>query len=293
MRLMKRKQGGQRCIVCWGLGLSLMGCADLSNEYPTPEWSGVDATISEVDPTVVHADDVPSWPGPDPKDEVEVTNTILVVGETFDGGMKRYFGGGVLGTDTQDEHQPAIFELYNGAILENVVLGSPAADGVHCTGSCTIRNVWWEDVGEDAATFLGNTDDDVLLVEGGGARLADDKVFQHNGRGTFHIKEFHVESFGKLYRSCGNCETQVPRKVIVENVTAVTSGRTSTIVGINENYGDVAVFQGTNVIWDAFETTICQRYEGNDSGGSPGKVGDGPDGRHCYYDESTVLWYQY
>ena len=42
----------------------------------------------------------------------------------------------------------------------NCLLGTddgrgPAADGVHCKGSCTLRNVWWQDVGEDAATFKG------------------------------------------------------------------------------------------------------------------------------------------
>lgn len=284
---------GQKCVLTLGVVLPLVACEPLTNEYPTPDWNSVEPQFSEVDPSQVSQTDVPQWPAPEASGSEEVTHAITVVAKTFDGGMKRYVGAGSLGTDSQDEHQAPIFDLYNGAILENVIIGSPAADGVHCTGSCTLRNVWWEDVGEDAATFRGQTDDDVLLIEGGGARLADDKVFQHNGRGTFHLKDLHVESFGKVYRSCGNCEEQVKRRVVIENITAVTWDDSSAIVGINENYGDVAEFRGENFIFDAFDTTICQRYEGNDMGLGPTTIGDGPDGRHCLYDDSTVLLYEY
>ncbi|WP_413230240.1 pectate lyase [Kitasatospora herbaricolor] len=45
-----------------------------------------------------------------------------------------------------------MLEPADGAVLQNVVLGDPAADGVHCNGSCTLKNVWWDNVGEDAAT---------------------------------------------------------------------------------------------------------------------------------------------
>jgi len=235
---------------------------------------------------------VPQWPDLEATAEQEVSHSIIVVGETFDGEMKRYVGVGALGTGDQDENQPPIFDLYNGAVLKNVILGAPAADGVHCSGSCVLRNVWWEDVGEDAATFRGISDDDVLLIEGGGARLADDKVFQNNGRGTFYIKDFFVQDFGKVYRSCGNCDVQVSRKVVIENLTAVTWDSSSAIVGVNENYGDTAEFLGINRIFDAFDTPICQRYEGNNMSLSPQKTGQGPDNEYCLYDSSTVSVYE-
>jgi len=38
---------------------------------------------------------------------------------------------------------------------------------------------------------------------------AEDKVVQHNGGGTVAIDGFCVEDFGKLYRSCGNCDEYV------------------------------------------------------------------------------------
>lgn len=237
----------------------------------------------------ISASPPPEWPGPEAQGQVEVPHTIALSGEVFDGGMQRYYGVGALGSDDQDENQSPLFDLYADAVVKNVILGAPAADGIHCNGSCTLENVWWEDVGEDAATFRGSSDEDVLLIDGGGARLATDKVFQNNGRGTFHIKDFHVEDFGKLYRSCGNCEEQMPRSVIVENVTAVTWEESDAVVGINENYGDTAEFRGISRIFDSFETPICQRYEGNDQSLEPLKVGDGPDGTHCKYDGESVL----
>ena len=85
-----------------------------------------------------------------------VSSTINVSG-TYDGGMKRFTGSGTLGGSGQTEGQGPLFQIANGGTLTNVILGNPAADGVHCSGSCTLRNVWWEDVGEDAATLTGSS----------------------------------------------------------------------------------------------------------------------------------------
>jgi hypothetical protein len=63
----------------------------------------------------------------------------------FDGTGKRFIGDGALVDGGQDEGQDAMFELADGATLTNVILGVPAADGVHCLGSCTPRDVIWED----------------------------------------------------------------------------------------------------------------------------------------------------
>ncbi|MFI7439913.1 pectate lyase [Nonomuraea indica] len=40
-----------------------------------------------------------------------------------------------------------------GGTVRNVILDAPAGGGIHREGSCTIRDVWWNDVGEDAATL--------------------------------------------------------------------------------------------------------------------------------------------
>jgi pectate lyase len=217
-----------------------------------------------------------------------VTATIEVAG-SYDGGLKLFHGSGALGSDGQDEDQGPLFELADGATLQNVILGSPAADGVHCLGSCTLRNVWWEDVGEDAATFKGTSASATYRVIGGGARHAEDKVFQHNGAGTLTIETFQVADFGKLYRSCGNCDTQYERHVVIRNVKVTGPG--NAIAGINANYGDTATLSGVRIVGDSGrDITVCARFQGNDSGAEPRETGSGPDGTFCRYGTSDVTY---
>jgi hypothetical protein len=96
--------------------------------------------------------------------------------------------------------------------------------------------VWWEGVGEDAATFLGSSSSHVYTVTGGGAKEAGDKVFRFNGAGTLNVSDFAVQNFGAFVRSCGNCKTQDKRTINLNTVEATYKG--SRLVGINTNYGD-------------------------------------------------------
>ena len=111
-----------------------------------------------------------TWPSA--KGSQPVSSTISVSG-TRDGGMVRYYGSGELAGDGQEEGQDPIFKLAAGATLKNVIIGAPGADGIHCEGNCTLQNVWWEDVGEDAATFRGGS---TYTVTGGGAKNLDDRL---------------------------------------------------------------------------------------------------------------------
>jgi hypothetical protein len=226
-----------------------------------------------------------TWPTP--TSSQPVTATIPVSG-VYDGGMKRFYGSGPLGTGGQDEDQDPIFDLASGSTLKNVILGSPAADGVHCLGTCTLQNVWWEDVGEDAATFKGTSSSQTMTIDGGGARKASDKVFQHNGPGTMVIRNFQVDDFGKLYRSCGNCKTQYKRNVVVDNVTATAPGKA--IVGINTNYGDTAKLTRITIVNDkSKKIKVCDKYKGVTSG-EPTEIGSGPDSTNCLYKTSDVTY---
>ena len=227
---------------------------------------------------------VSGWPTA--QGDVLVTASISVSG-TFDGGMKRYTGSGPLGTGGQSENQDPIFNLADGATLKNVILGNPAADGVHCAGSCTLQNVWWEDVGEDAATFRGSSSSLVYLVDGGGARHAADKIFQHNGAGTLTIRNFQAEDFGKLYRSCGNCSTQYQRHVIIQNVILTAPGLA--VAGINSNYGDTARFTQITIIGNS-SMPVCNKYTGNNTGAEPPLIGSGADGVNCIYSASDISY---
>jgi hypothetical protein len=208
-----------------------------------------------------------------------------MVSGVFDGGMMRYRGAGALGTSGQEEDQPPLFLLADGARLENVIVGPPAADGIHCEGTCTLYNVWWEDVGEDAATFIGTSSSQTMTIECAGAKQAADKIFQHNGPGTMILRQITADDFSKFYRSCGNCIPQYERHVILEDITV---RRGTTIVGVNENYGDTADFARIVVYPAPRGTTVCRRFVGNDTGAEPREVGEGADSEHCRYEESDI-----
>ncbi|WP_434096595.1 pectate lyase [Streptomyces nitrosporeus] len=244
-----------------------------------------DPPTDPTDPPTNPPTDKPSWPAANGSQAVSST---MKVSGTYDGGMKRLYGSGDLGSGDQDENQPALIELADGATLQNVILGAPAADGVHCSGACTIKNVWWEDVGEDAATFRGSSSSTVRTVDGGGARLAQDKVFQHNGAGTLVVKNFQVEDFGKLVRSCGNCSTQYGRHIQLQNIWVTTPG--DSLVGINTNYGDTARFSDVTIYDDAGrDLDVCVKYKGTTSG-EPSKIGSGADGTNCIYSSSDISY---
>ncbi|KEY67599.1 hypothetical protein S7711_08272 [Stachybotrys chartarum IBT 7711] len=103
-----------------------------------------------------------------------------------------------MGLRLKRSEKDASFILADGATLSNVIIGKSSGDGVHCKGKCTLNNVWWVDVCEDAATFKMTSG--TSTVNGGGAFKAADKVFQFNGRGTLNINDFYVNDYGKLTR---------------------------------------------------------------------------------------------
>jgi hypothetical protein len=196
-----------------------------------------------------------------------VTATIKVTRD-FDGRGGTWKGGGSLGSGGDGEGKKAIFEVSPGVTISNLTIGVPGADGIHCLGSCTIRNVVWQDVLDDAATLLGSSPNDRMVIDGGSAHKASDKVFQHNGPGTVEIKNFTVESFGKLYRSCGNCSKQFTRHVIISNVIAIGPGKD--LAGINSNYNDTADISNVTIRNDSGHKIVpCQTFTGNSSGSEP------------------------
>lgn len=222
-----------------------------------------------------------AWPTP--TSSTKVSSTIKISG-TRDMGLVRYYG---ISSGDQGESQPPMFQLEDGAVLKNVVLGTGAGDGIHCLGTCTVENVWFEDVGEDAATFKGMSASQTMTINGGGARSASDKVFQHNGPGTFVIKNFQVAGIGKLYRSCGNCSQQHARTVKVENVTVTAPAKS--LVGINSNLGDKATLSGITIVGDpSKKIAICEEYKGVTSG-EPSKVASGPSAA-CGYTASAITY---
>lgn len=180
--------------------------------------------------------------------KVPRSSTITVPANTvYDGLVKHGKMVCLVGSVTnmngsQKEGQIPHFILESGATLKNIVLGDPnygsgrdltagGADGVHCTGTCRIENVYWGDVGEDAATMRGSG---TMTITGGAAYKGADKIFQNNGNGSrIVINNFYAEEAGKLYRSCGNCSTQSARYV---TISGVTTYNVSTPVGVNSSF---------------------------------------------------------
>ncbi|OTA52286.1 polysaccharide lyase family 3 protein [Hypoxylon sp. EC38] len=241
---------------------------------------------SDVTPNTINAlNKRATFPIPASKGSVTYSSVqVIKAGQTFDGGLKTY-GRGVKCTG-QDEggDSDAVFQLEEGATLKNAIIGADQIEGVHCKGACTIENVWWSAVCEDALSIKG---DGAATVKGGekgltkecksGATGAEDKVIQHNGLGTVTIDGFTVVDFGKLYRACGNCKTMGQRNVVVKNVKAYNG---KTLVGINSNKGDIATIASSNCATSVKK--ICVEYEGTTPGNEPKEISSGPSD-HCKY----------
>ncbi|PRX19735.1 pectate lyase C [Orenia metallireducens] len=149
---------------------------------------------------------------------ITITETIVVeAGETYDGGGATIVAQG-MGDGSQAEDQDPIFRLEDGATLKNVRIGAPGCDGVHTYGDVTVMNVVWEDVGEDALTVKESGN---VVISGGAAYNASDKVFQINAASTFTVQGFTASNFGKLIRQCGG--TTFTATIYLDGVT-VTGG---------------------------------------------------------------------
>ncbi|KAH7030460.1 putative pectate lyase E [Macrophomina phaseolina] len=180
----------------------------------------------------------------------------------FDGKMMEYGRGKPCGTDDDKGDLEAVFIIKPGGTLQNAIIGADSLEGVHCEGACTIKNVWFKDVCEDAITLKGNGP---YLITGGGAQHAKDKVVQHNGKGTVTISDYKIGAVGKLYRSCSNCSNNGgPRNVVLDRISSFGPGTTSDLVGINSNYNDVATISGVC----GPVKNMCQEFTGIEKDGN-------------------------
>lgn len=84
----------------------------------------------------------------------------VAAGEVFDGEGALYDRGeGACNEQEEGGQADTVFVLRAGATLRNVIIGRNQAEGVYCLGGgCTIENVWFEDVCEDAISIVsGNS----------------------------------------------------------------------------------------------------------------------------------------
>ncbi|KUF95857.1 pectate lyase D [Phytophthora nicotianae] len=211
---------------------------------------------------------------------------IIKAGEVFDGKMQTFERSDVsCEGQTESGADTAVFKMEPGATLKNAIIGKNQMEGVHCDKhDCTIENVWWDDVCEDALSIKGGTASSVSTVTNCGARYADDKVIQHNGYGTVKIDSFYGEDISKLYRSCGTCGDR-PKKVSVTNSYIVNP--TNSIVTVNKNWGDQATLKNIWIKSSKASVKVCQWSQGN-ANGEPKMLGNGPSPPLCQYSESDV-----
>lgn len=208
-------------------------------------------------------------------------------------------GGATVGTscDGGSESQAPVFTLTNGGHLKNVVIKSgAAADGIHCiSGTCTLTNVTWPGVCEDAATLRAEATGGTLNIIGGSATNADDKTFQHNAiKGTINISNFTTTgSIGKLVRSCGDCTGNGGPRYINVNGAKLEKVSGGAVVGINSNYGDVATIKNLQIKgYKSGSPKVCVTYKGVVKGnGSSSSIGEEWNTANCKVTTADVTAY--
>ena len=212
---------------------------------------------------------------------VTLSSAITVkAGQTYDG-FKEYsnkwvrFERGKSGlgdcTSVEGGKADACFLLYKGATLKNVVLGAKSIEHVHCEeDGCTVENVYWEDVCEDALTFEnGSSTSAKFYVKGGAAQNGSDKIIQFNSAGTVYVSNFYCANSGKLIRACGNCKKGYQGKRTI-NLTNVEVYKVSTLAGYNSNYGDTVTLKNVKVSGGGH---VCRAFQGRNDGKEPTAIG--------------------
>ena len=220
-----------------------------------------------------------SWPSASATKTLSSPMTIKA-GQTYDGkasngGKWVRFERGRSGlgdcTSVEGGKADAVFLLEKGATLKNVILGAKSVEHVHCEGDgCTVENVYWEDVCEDALTFENGTSTGAkFYVKGGAAKNGSDKIIQHNSAGTVYIENFYCENSGKLYRACGNCKKgyQGKRTVFITNVEV---NKVGTLAGYNSNFGDTVTLKNVKVSGGGH---VCRAFQGRNDGKEPTAIG--------------------
>ncbi|SJN55703.1 Pectate lyase A precursor [Vibrio ruber DSM 16370] len=194
------------------------------------------------------------------------------------------------------EGQKAVLTLHNATVKNVRISRNGGADGIHCqSGNCTLQNVIWEDICEDAATNNGKK----MTIIGGvaynsknGPGGKPDKVFQHNSKnstteilGNFTLTGEH----GKLYRSCGNCTNNGgPRYLSINGVKV--DAKIGSIAGINGNYRDTATIRNLKIKnYKTGKPKVCVEYVGIQKGqGESKKIGEKWNTSACNVSQSDV-----
>ncbi len=184
---------------------------------------------------------------------VTISGTMTVTG-VYDGKMALHEGTLNDCSTGNQSSTTELIEVADGGTVKNIVFGTKIGDGIHCAGTCTIDNVWFPYICDDAITMLGGAGK-TATIQNSGFKGARDKTIQHNGDGsTVILNNIYVETAGKLYRSCGQgCSSSAKRTVKIDGVVAIGVGQ---VAGISTN--DSATL--ANIC--AYRTpSLCRTYQ--------------------------------
>lgn len=142
-----------------------------------------------------------------------VRHTIPVGdGEVWDGklpdGKVRYLTAHpALGDGSQQEGQKPIFEVFGSGEVRNVVIGFPAADGIHLHPGmkrAKVRKVQFWDVGEDAITVKSGHPSGTAEIDQVFMRYGTDKGIQVNATPKTRITNTYAHKVDKFARTNGD-----------------------------------------------------------------------------------------
>ncbi len=227
---------------------------------------------------------IPTWPTPKGS-TVTISGTKAVT--NYDGGGALHEGNLNDCSVGDQSSTKALFEVADGGSVKNVIFGKNVGDGIHCLGSCTIDNVWFPYICDDAVTInVDGASSGTSTISNSGFKGARDKTIQHNGgNSTLNISNVYVEVAGKLYRSCGSgggCTTSAKHTVNISSVIAIGVDQ---VAGVSEN--DSVTL--SNIC--TFRTpTLCNTYKVNsdtDSTKGANGTGEGPS-PNCSYKASDT-----
>lgn len=208
-------------------------------------------------------------------------------------------GGKTIGLSCvgDSETQGAVLTLKNSSIRNVKLTANGGADGIHCTsGNCTLADVVWNDICEDAAT--NKSEGGTMTIVGGSAYNSTggyggtpDKIFQHNSKNSTTIVAGGFTAYGthgKLWRSCGNCTNNGgPRNLLVYGVNIDAS--IGAIAGVNRNYGDRATIRDLKIKnYSSGSPHVCDEYQGVQEGNSSTKYGEYWNTASCDVSRSDV-----
>jgi hypothetical protein len=219
---------------------------------------------------------IPTWPTA-VGSTVNISGTKQVSG-TYDGKMALHEGNLNDCTTGDQSSTTPIMEVADGGTVKNVIFGSHIGDGIHCDGTCTLDNVWFPFICDDAVTMLGGSGKTMTLTNSG-FKNARDKTIQHNGDGSMVvIDNVFANVAGKLYRSCGQgCSSSAKRTAKISNVIAIGVDQ---VAGVSTNdhvtLSNICTYQSSQ---------ICKTYlPGSETESTAGSnaTPEGPDA-NCTY----------